>query len=40
LRRDSPTMFDRTDHQAADMSTPSDPHSVLVAIKSSQRDNH
>ena len=37
LRRDSPTMFDRTDHEAAHMSTPSDPHSVLAAIKSSQR---
>ncbi len=40
LRRDSPTMFDRTDHEAANMSTPSDPHSVLAAIKSSQRKDH
>jgi len=40
LRRDSPTMFDRTDHEAANMSTPSDPHSVLAAIKSSQRKEH
>jgi uncharacterized membrane protein len=33
LRRDSPTLANRSDHAAHAMSTPSDPHLVLDAIK-------
>ncbi len=33
LRRDSPHLIDRVDHEAAALSTPADPQSVLDAIK-------
>ena len=35
LRRDSPAIPDRVDHEAAAMSTPADTHAVLEAIKES-----
>ncbi|MDR3498777.1 MAG: DUF1003 domain-containing protein [Parvibaculum sp.] len=35
-RRDNPMISDRVDDQALAMSTPSDPHSVLIAIKEVQ----
>jgi uncharacterized membrane protein len=33
LRQDHPDVQDRVDHEAAEMSEPADPHSVLAAIK-------
>ena len=40
LRRDSPTMLDRTGYKSANMSTPSDPYSVPAAINRRQRKGH
>jgi len=36
VRRDSPTLADRIDHEAHAMSKPADPHSVLGAIKDAE----
>jgi len=38
MRRDNPLMTDRTDAQADAMSTPSDPESVLDALRTSHED--
>lgn len=37
LRRDSPTLANRSDHAAQAMATPTDPHLVLDAIKAERR---
>jgi uncharacterized membrane protein len=37
LRRDTPSLRDRIDHEAAAMSAPADPQAVLDAIKETQR---
>ena len=38
MRRDNPLMSNRTDAQADEMSTPSDPGSVLDALRTSHED--
>ena len=37
LRRDAPTLRDRVDHEAAAMSSPTDPHAVLSAIEDTHK---